>query len=164
MTLTTHALVGASLAALVPEHPVAGFAVGFLSHFVLDAIPHWDYHLRSRLDNNERPLDGDIRINGDFARDLIHVAFDGLLGVLVALLIFRPDTDRALATIVLGGLGGELPDALQLAYFKIRREPLTALMRFHMWVHADGKIGRWPLGILAQISIVAAVAYVAALI
>ena len=105
MTLTTHALVGASLAALVPRHPVAGFAAGFLSNFILDAVPHWDYKLRSRRDNKDRPLDGDIQINAAFARDLIRVAFDGLLGILVALLIFRPDTNLALGTLILGGLG-----------------------------------------------------------
>ena len=47
MTLTTHAIFGAGLASLMPEHPVAAFIAGFASHFVLDAIPHWDYAILS---------------------------------------------------------------------------------------------------------------------
>jgi hypothetical protein len=39
MILTTHAVVGAALASFVPSHPVTAFAMGFASHFVLDAIP-----------------------------------------------------------------------------------------------------------------------------
>ena len=43
MVLTSHVVVGAAVSSLVPGHPVAGFAVGFLSHYLLDMIPHRDY-------------------------------------------------------------------------------------------------------------------------
>jgi hypothetical protein len=29
------------------SHPTTAFVLGFASHFVLDAIPHWDYAIRS---------------------------------------------------------------------------------------------------------------------
>ena len=48
MVLTTHAVAGATLATLVPNHPLWGFVIGFGSHFVLDSIPHWDYSLKSK--------------------------------------------------------------------------------------------------------------------
>jgi hypothetical protein len=51
MILTTHAVVGAALATFLPSHPVIAFAVGFASHFVLDAIPHVDYPIKSRSVN-----------------------------------------------------------------------------------------------------------------
>jgi hypothetical protein len=51
MILCTHAVVGAALASFVPSHPAAAFAIGFASHFVLDAIPHWDYSIKSRSIN-----------------------------------------------------------------------------------------------------------------
>jgi hypothetical protein len=47
MILSTHAIVGGALASLFPSHPVVIIAAGFASHFAIDAIPHWDYKLRS---------------------------------------------------------------------------------------------------------------------
>ena len=47
MILTTHAIVGGALASLFPTHPITAIAAGFASHFVIDAIPHWDYPLQS---------------------------------------------------------------------------------------------------------------------
>src|ERR1700743_1355819 len=51
MILTSHAVVGAALASFVPSHPAVAFVLGFGSHFVLDAIPHVDYPIRSRSVN-----------------------------------------------------------------------------------------------------------------
>jgi hypothetical protein len=47
MILSTHAIAGAAIASFLPSHPTAAFVLGFASHFVLDAIPHWDYPIRS---------------------------------------------------------------------------------------------------------------------
>ena len=46
MTLTTHAIVGATVATLTPN-PILGFVLGFGSHYVLDALPHWSYPIHS---------------------------------------------------------------------------------------------------------------------
>jgi hypothetical protein len=45
--LSTHAIVGAAIASFLPSHPTTAFVLGFGSHFVLDAIPHWDCPIRS---------------------------------------------------------------------------------------------------------------------
>src|SRR5260370_42631939 len=47
MILSTPAIVGAAIASFLPSHPTTAFVLGFASHFVLDAIPHWDYPIRS---------------------------------------------------------------------------------------------------------------------
>jgi hypothetical protein len=47
MILSTHAIVGGAVASLLPSHPMPVAALGFASHFAIDAIPHWDYPLRS---------------------------------------------------------------------------------------------------------------------
>ena len=47
MILSTHAIVGAAIASFLPSHPTTAFVLGFGSHFVLDAIPHWDYPIKS---------------------------------------------------------------------------------------------------------------------
>jgi hypothetical protein len=45
--LSTHAIVGGAIASLISSHPLLAAVAGFTSHFVIDAIPHWDYRLRS---------------------------------------------------------------------------------------------------------------------
>jgi hypothetical protein len=46
MTTTPHILAGAALASLLPTGSASmklfGFALGFASHYVLDAVPHWE--------------------------------------------------------------------------------------------------------------------------
>lgn len=43
MTATNHALTGALIAAIVPN-PFIGLPLAFVSHFVLDALPHFGKH------------------------------------------------------------------------------------------------------------------------
>ena len=41
MLVTNHVLSGAVIGALTRRRPVTAFALGVLSHFALDAVPHW---------------------------------------------------------------------------------------------------------------------------
>jgi len=41
MLVTNHVLAGAVIGAAAPRRPVSAFALGVLSHFALDATPHW---------------------------------------------------------------------------------------------------------------------------
>jgi hypothetical protein len=49
MVLTPHAVVGAAIASAFGLSPGASLLTGFLSHFLLDRFPHWDYELTSAL-------------------------------------------------------------------------------------------------------------------
>lgn len=51
MTATNHALTGAVIALAINE-PWLAIPLAFLSHFAIDAIPHWDYAI-----NRKRPYD-----------------------------------------------------------------------------------------------------------
>lgn len=42
MLLTFHSLAGAAIASQVPN-PLISWPLAFLSHFVLDCMPHWDF-------------------------------------------------------------------------------------------------------------------------
>src|SRR5665213_1991468 len=46
MTITPHILAGAAVASLLPTGStpmkLLGFGLGFASHYVLDAMPHWE--------------------------------------------------------------------------------------------------------------------------
>ncbi len=158
MTLTTHAVVGASAAELFPEHPLLAFIAGFTSHFLIDAIPHWDYRLLSGHIDEKNPLNSDIVVtHKHFPYDLVRVAGDAFLGMLLSMLIFSPANGFPLAVTALGAIGGILPDPLQFIYFKFRREPIRSLQRFHEWIHTTVRLrGRYIAGASLQIALVAA--------
>ncbi len=152
MILTTHAITGATVATLVPTHPVLGFALGFGSHFVLDSIPHWDYHLSSMKGDKKNPMDTDMILNKDFLKDLIKIGLDGMLGVSLALFLLGTLYHNSFFIILLGAIAGMMPDALQFFYFKWKHEPLISLQKFHIWVHPKTSLHDKPfIGVLSQV-------------
>ena len=156
MVLSTHAIIGSALATLMPTFPLAGLALAGVSHFATDAIPHWDYQLRSKSDDESNFLNDDMRASGrDFLIDLTKIGFDLALGFGLSFLIWGWWFGLPLMSILLGAFGGVLPDFLQFAYFKIRREPLTSLQRFHHFIHAKLRLtGRFVLGPILQVFLV----------
>ena len=86
MILSTHAFVGAAIASFLPSHPTTAFVLGFASHFVLDAIPHWDYPIRSAAVDPK--IGAPMTCDRALLRDAVVIGSDGLLGILGALLLF----------------------------------------------------------------------------
>lgn len=152
MTLTTHGILGAATASFFPGfYPLAWFA-SFVSHFFADAIPHWDYQTKSAK-KNLNPLANDFIITKESLGDLVKIGLDFNLGLILSLLIFPfPEYDPWL--ILGGAFFAILPDPLQFAYWKIRREPLTSLQRLHIAIHAKTRIRDWRIGVPLQITIV----------
>jgi hypothetical protein len=136
MTLAQHAVVGASLASFIPNQPATAFAIGFLSHFLLDAIPHWDYDLKSRIENEHNPMNIDMVLNYNFLTDILKIGFDAIIGLILSYFIFIYYLKISVIVILAGSIGGMLPDALQFVYMKWKHEPLTSLQKFHIWVHS----------------------------
>lgn len=157
MTLTTHAIVGAAAARVFSFHPVAAFLAAFASHFLIDALPHWDYHLRSARYDDKNPMNNDMVISRDFFVDLAKIGFDALLGLILSYIIFQPVGDYQIVIIALGACAGILPDPLQFVYFKWRHEPMISLQTFHTWIHADLKLeNRLISGGILQIALIIA--------
>lgn len=72
--LSTHAVVGAAIAALMPDHPALAFVSRIASHFAVDAIPHWDYPLRAiSIKPNNDPA---LTMNLALFQDLGLIALD----------------------------------------------------------------------------------------
>ena len=158
MILATHAIAGAALAAAMPGQPVLAFAAGAASHFLLDAIPHWDYELRSSRKDEKNPLNNDIVIGRDFWFDLIKLGADTFVGLTLSWFFFQSFFigQLGLSTFAMGAVGGLLPDLLQFVYFKLRSPWLTALQRFHQWIHADHDHKLEPvIGIISQAFLIA---------
>lgn len=152
MTLATHAVIGASLTTLFPATPVLGFGLAVASHFLTDAIPHWDYHLQSKRGNAADELSTDLELGRDFLFDLCKIGFDFCLGAGLAIIIWSVYHSFPLWLPLLGVIGGVIPDFLQFVYFKYRREPLVSLQRFHLWIHTGRRwAGRYWLGVSSQI-------------
>jgi len=153
--LATHAVVGAAIASLIPDHPLGAFLAGVASHFAIDAIPHWDYPLRSMFRGADRgaalPRDRGLVI--DFGL----IALDGFVGLALAVWLFA--TPATMLTIMMGIFGGMLPDPLQFAHRLYPHEPLRSLQHFHSWIHSKTKLG-WRLGVTTQAAFALVVALV----
>jgi len=87
--VTNHVLSGAVLGYVAPSPPVS-FAAGVLSHFLLDAVPHW----------GDRPLDEVMGI----------AVADGLVGATtMAVITLTSDRERR-ARVFAGMAGAAFPD------------------------------------------------------
>jgi hypothetical protein len=146
MILTTHAIVGGAVASLFPSHPVLVAGLAFVSHFVIDAIPHWDYPLHSisvkpGADNRTLKLDRALVL------DLTSIGFDACAGLALALWLFA--TPATTGVIALGAFAGILPDPLQFVHSLYPHQPLTSLQRFHQWIHSKRRL-TWRFGVSSQ--------------
>jgi hypothetical protein len=157
MILSTHAVIGGAIATLFPSHPVLVAVAGFASHFVIDAIPHWDYSLRAislKPGANNRSITLDRRL----VTDLALIGFDASLGLALAIWLFA--TPATAGAIALGAVAGMAPDPLQFLQSVFPHEPLNSLQRFHRWIHSKRKLP-WLTGASSQVLFAAAVAGIA---
>jgi hypothetical protein len=153
--------VGAAIASVLPAYPSLAIAAAFASHFLLDAIPHWDYPIRSDLVNPN--VAAAMKYDRALFGDLLRIGTDATLGIALALLLLARPSDFAL--LLCAAVAAMLPDALQFAYMRFPREPLISLQRFHLWMHASRDLrGRPILGLSAQIALVVVVLLVARLV
>jgi hypothetical protein len=100
MTSTAHALVSGAIAAAVPN-PVLSMPLIFVSHFIMDAVPHWDFGT-------------DWRSRSKLTTGAIAIC-DTILGFTVAYFMFawKVDVLVLLAAVFIGNL----PDWLEAPYY-----------------------------------------------
>ena len=156
MVLATHLIIGGVLGGVIGDQPTLAFTAGVFSHFLLDAIPHWDYPLRSHQVDPDNQLNISMTLNRDFLIDLIKISGDLTIGVFLlwlASLFFGWPIN---SSVLWGVLGGILPDFLQFAYFKLKWPILRQLQRFHLWIHSRHRLKTWTiLGPILQVVMVA---------
>lgn len=151
MFLSTHAVVGAAIGSLLPSHPVAAALLGFASHFPLDAIPHWDYPIRSAF--VKPAVGGRLKRDRALMLDAVTIGGDALLGLVGGALLFASPT--GICAVMLGACGAILPDPLQFVHAHFPREPLRSLQRFHRWMHTKRPIrGQIVWGVVSQMMLV----------
>jgi hypothetical protein len=156
MILTTHAIVGGAIASLMPSHPVLAVGAAFASHFVIDAIPHRDYPLRSiSISHGHR---NSFALSKPLLWDLGIIAIDGCAGLALALLWFAHSSTAII--VALCAIAGIAPDPLQFAHSLYPREPLKTLQKLHRWCHTKRQL-EWLPGVLSQIAFAVVVAAIA---
>ncbi|HEY4490066.1 MAG TPA: hypothetical protein VJC12_02315 [Candidatus Paceibacterota bacterium] len=164
MVLTTHQVVGAAVVKVFSLNPVGALFAGIASHYFLDSLPHWDYSLSSGKSKEGKLVD--IEIGRGFVKDLFKLIPDLLLGLFLSIHFFSYSDFSNLAgiekafsdPILWGAVGGILPDALQFLYFKIRRQPLIWIQKFHDFFASPEEIKgtekQYLLGIIVQVFII----------
>lgn len=156
MTLTTHIAIAAAVThPFMGAHPAVIFSIAVASHYLADAVPHWDYRLASMGSSTiprEKRWSGTV---STVRMDIVRAGSDALIGAILVFLVARPSDPVAIAWLVASIIGGPLPDAMQGVYY-IFKHPrwLAPLQRFHDHMHSKVRLGYYPLiGIPFQLAI-----------
>lgn len=166
MILTTHAVVGAGMAAVFPDNAAVVFVAAFASHFLIDAAPHWDYRIFSLVKNENNRLDDEIKTGEKFYFDIARVLLDAAIGAGIAATVFHYYFGFGWTVVLAGAVAGCLPDALQFFYLKTKKESLRALQKIHLAIHNQNEFLKrnFLLGALAQIIFIGSFAYLISLL
>lgn len=162
MTLSTHSVIAAAVTKpLSSAHPAFIFVAAVVSHYLADAIPHWDYRVLS-MENKEHT---DQRHWGKnrklLLRDLAHFTLDGVVAIAITVLLVRPTTRAQWIWVALAIIGGSLPDFLQGVYALVKTKLLSIHQMIHDAAHSKILLGHYPLiGIPFQLAIVAVCAII----
>lgn len=94
MFVTSHVLVGAMIGRVMARHPVGAFAAGVVSHFAMDACPHY----------------GDPALGRDSPEFVRVATCDGCAGLAAMALAAGISPRRCRRAVVAGMLGGAVVD------------------------------------------------------
>lgn len=123
MFLATHAVAGAIIGRAAPD-PVTAFLGGFLSHFLMDMVPHGDAHLYESYQNNQKVKTA-----------LAYVTLDAVLTVYLILGIREAHQFDDGMNVSAGIVGGLLPDLLIGFYNLFKPKWLDWFHDLHFFFH-----------------------------
>lgn len=142
MLLSVHATIGAIIGENVHK-PLYAFVIAFISHFLLDLIPHGDKELIKayREDFKNKAM-------------LYLIYFDLITTPILLALLFYTRQITYSSSVLWGIIGGVLPDIL-VAINEISNKYFERTSKFHTWIHERLK---WSIplgyGIIVQIIII----------
>jgi len=147
MILTSHILVGAAIGLRI-KNPFLVFITAFLSHFVLDAIPHTEYDV-SVL--KEKP-------SKKFIAPCLKILVDFVCGLGIVFFLLKT-TFRLEPSynLVLGIIFSVIPDAFTILFWQTKNKFFKKITNFHIFhskrIYPQAKPISKILGILNQIII-----------
>jgi len=133
MVITPHLLAGAAIGAHSPN-VWAAFCFGFISHYLLDSLPHWEYLNNLKLTR----LIYFVKIFIDFIIAMIIVSF--IAWPLKLMIIF-------------GIIGALLPDIIEFLHQSCKIKIFRPLSLFHKKMHYYKRVSLFK-GLISQIIIV----------
>ncbi|MBM2820910.1 MAG: hypothetical protein HW405_670 [Candidatus Berkelbacteria bacterium] len=159
MTITPHFLAGSAVATAATSNIFVAFLLGFITHFILDAIPHLDpgtfHHLRIPGYKKE------INLEIVHAEDkpwpewiYVFVAVEFIITALIVILLFK---DRSnFEVIIAGGFGGIFVDAMDNPVFNfVLKWPVFRQIHWlHHRAHHNLDPKKWYWGLPVQLIII----------
>ena len=154
MILASHIIVSGLLGATTQNYFLAA-TLGFFSHFIVDAIPHWDDYLSPEFDSRAKSEKSLFLKSRYFYKEISKVAIDILIGISVlSLIFFKTSGFDNITYAAVGIFFGVLPDPLQLLYFmtnwRFLKPNYDIQFRLHTLIYKK-KPTFWP-GILTQVA------------
>lgn len=145
MLTIPHAIVGVAIVSQVPS-AIVSLPLAFMSHFVLDMVPHWNPHL-----NTEIKKYGKVTKLSKFI-----IYADSTIAVTITLLLSLFLSERGLISpflVFAGAFMGVMPDLMEFPYFFLgaRDKISKTLLKFQKSIQTD--VSPLP-GILTQIALV----------
>lgn len=136
MTATAHALVGGAIASTIPD-PAIGLSLAFISHPLLDLIPHWDFAENWRTKNK-------VKLFFEASADLG-------VGVLISYILFGANINFWYFFACI--LASEIWDLLEAPYWILGWKFPPFSWIFNIQSNMQGK-AKLPWGIITQITTV----------
>lgn len=160
MIFTPHALAGAAVG-VTTGNPILGFMAGFISHHLLDMVPHFDqgtFRLtKSRAPYLGTPADyGHEQFN---KRDWIMLLIDFAMAGILFLIIFASLPTQFWPLIFFGALGGITPDLigsspLWSVQLEEKYKSAKVYKNFHSFFHFTVPPSLIWLGVTTQIIVI----------
>jgi len=128
MILIPHILTGGAIGRKADKIWLA-FVFGWLSHYALDAIPHWEY--MKNLAQMFVPA------------NFLQIIIDLILGFLAVWFLTRSFSYSEKLPIFIGAIAAISPDALQSAIYFLKLNWLEPLFVFHKTIHSCRDLTFW---------------------
>lgn len=172
MLIVSHVIAGAGIGAAASNQPEAAgiaFFVGWISHYVLDAVPHWE-RLYGKEEVQE-DFETDLPIRRWPKSFLYQAVIDSIISLVLAIILISIYTDGGLgwwqSSVGWGILGAMLPDLLGNVPFWNRYLekilPFKQERQFHKYIHIDHsyqkKLPKY-FGLFSQIIVIALALFV----
>jgi hypothetical protein len=130
MYLTVHAAAGAVIGNYI-NNALLAFILGFISHFILDRIPHKD------PDSADEFLSKKIKLSKRARKFFSILLLDIGLLFFITILFYNRDIFIYPHPVIAGIAGAVLPDALLGIYFLTGNKYLEKFWQFHHKIHFD---------------------------
>ncbi len=136
MILTTHILASTAVSRYIAGgNPIVAFFWGWLSHYILDSLPHTDYGINCLSEKGLVQVSRRKKIS-DYAR----VGTEAVIGSLISLWLIQPHNLYQFLYWAAVVTGGVMPDFLHYLNNVVGLKVPQFLTKFHEGIHTKIKL------------------------